>query len=318
MFKYGFLFDFCVVNDWLVSSLSEGARVGVDPFVFPLNSATELTSKLTDAKMEFAPVKGNLIDEIWEDQPAHPCGDVIHLPDEYAGQSAQDKLTAIRKYLADEGASLIVFTALDEIAWLLNIRGSDIDFNPVTYVTIRQGWNERQRTTQEVQSRRCTPLGFSLIEHSLLSVVLFAFVWVSLFNSISYCIVTPDRAVLCIDSAKLNKPGVSEYLESLVSVAPYDSVLTQIAELAEPGSKICLDPATCNFAVYEAAQAASDGRLVKKPSPIVLSKAIKNPIELSGMRACQVRDAAALIRYFSWYARAQRRGGGFGEDKELQ
>ncbi len=72
--------------------------------------------------------------QIWEDRPPRPLNAVMIHPVERAGQASSEKIQAVRSELAREGAAALVVAALDEVAWLLNIRGSDVEFNPVWYV----------------------------------------------------------------------------------------------------------------------------------------------------------------------------------------
>ena len=76
-------------------------------------------------------IEENLVDQVWEEQPAPSSNPVLVLEEKYAGRSVKDKLFDLRLDLEKIGAHAFVVTALDEIAWLLNIRGSDIPHNPV-------------------------------------------------------------------------------------------------------------------------------------------------------------------------------------------
>lgn len=73
----------------------------------------------------------NLVDLIWEGRPVVSPSQVTFLSDEYAGRSVADKLKSLREAVKEKGADAIVLTALDDIAWLFNIRGNDVEFNPV-------------------------------------------------------------------------------------------------------------------------------------------------------------------------------------------
>jgi len=79
---------------------------------------------------ELVLLSNNLIDAIWTDRPARPCNKVFHLDEKYSGQSIQSKISKVREILQTESAKAVVVTMLDEVAWLFNLRGSDIDYNP--------------------------------------------------------------------------------------------------------------------------------------------------------------------------------------------
>ncbi|GIX46974.1 MAG: hypothetical protein KatS3mg131_1185 [Candidatus Tectimicrobiota bacterium] len=77
------------------------------------------------------PLTPNLVDEVWEERPAPPAQPIYALPDTLTGRSVADKLAAVREQLHEAGAQALILTKLDEIAWLTNLRGSDIAYNPV-------------------------------------------------------------------------------------------------------------------------------------------------------------------------------------------
>jgi len=108
---------------WLNEAMSKGGKVGFDPW---LHTAEEI-EKLAGSGVTLAPVE-NLVDRIWADRPAKPCGKIIDHPIEFAGETSADKRHRIA---ADMGADATVLTLPDSICWLLNIRGSDIERNPV-------------------------------------------------------------------------------------------------------------------------------------------------------------------------------------------
>jgi len=72
----------------------------------------------------------NPVDAIWVDRPARPKNSVFHLDEKYSGQSVKDKILRVREVLEKKTMKAVIVTMLDEIAWLFNLRGSDIDFNP--------------------------------------------------------------------------------------------------------------------------------------------------------------------------------------------
>uniref|UniRef100_G1KFD1 X-prolyl aminopeptidase 1 n=1 Tax=Anolis carolinensis TaxID=28377 RepID=G1KFD1_ANOCA len=120
-------------EDWLVSVLPEGSRVGVDPFIIPADQWKRMSKVLKSAGHALLPVKDNLIDAIWTDRPPRPCKPLITLNLNYTGMSWKDKITSLRVKMAERKALWFVVTALDEVAWLFNLRGSDVEYNPVFF-----------------------------------------------------------------------------------------------------------------------------------------------------------------------------------------
>lgn len=118
------------VADWLGEVLPKGAVVAVDGWVNTVTAVEELSKDL-EAKgltlvTDFAPY-----DEIWTGRPVLPLDEVFIQPMEYAGESASSKIGRIRTEISKWGADAILVSMLDEVAWTLNLRGSDIEYNPV-------------------------------------------------------------------------------------------------------------------------------------------------------------------------------------------
>ncbi|KAF1408123.1 Xaa-Pro aminopeptidase 1, partial [Spheniscus humboldti] len=128
-------------EDWLVSVLPEGSKVGVDPFIIPADQWKRMSKALRSAGHDLVPVKENLIDTIWTDCPQRPCKPLITLDPSYTGVSWRDKIVALRSKMAERKVLWFVVTALDEVAWLFNLRGSDVEYNPVFFAYAVIGMN---------------------------------------------------------------------------------------------------------------------------------------------------------------------------------
>ncbi|XP_057164391.1 xaa-Pro aminopeptidase 1 isoform X2 [Ursus arctos] len=120
-------------EDWLVSVLPEGSRVGVDPLIIPTDYWKKMAKVLRSAGHHLIPVKENLVDKIWTDRPERPCKPLLTLGLDYTGISWKDKVADLRLKMAERNVVWFVVTALDEIAWLFNLRGSDVEHNPVFF-----------------------------------------------------------------------------------------------------------------------------------------------------------------------------------------
>ncbi|GMI27277.1 hypothetical protein TeGR_g4510 [Tetraparma gracilis] len=122
-----------------------GKRIGVDPAVFPAARAEQWGGEWAKkaallsrggppvAPPVIVPVAGNLVDRIWPNRPAIPAMPIKAHPLELAGEDVPSKLSRVRAAVADLKAGALVVTALDQICWLLNLRGSDIECNPVFF-----------------------------------------------------------------------------------------------------------------------------------------------------------------------------------------
>lgn len=127
-------------QDWSAERSAGGKNVAVDASLLPYSAAKKLLDKIHKAGgADLLPLEENLIDLVWADErPPRPREPVIVLPEKLAGNPVQAKLTELRQELAKRNAAGFVISMLDEIAWLFNLRGSDIPFNPVffSYATI--------------------------------------------------------------------------------------------------------------------------------------------------------------------------------------
>ncbi|KAM6524750.1 hypothetical protein FALCPG4_010344 [Fusarium falciforme] len=247
-------------QEWSAEQSSGGKNVGVDPSLISGATAKNLAEKIRKSGgAELVPIEENLVDLVWgKERPARPSEKVIVQPDELAGESVTNKLTKLRQELEKKRSPGFLVSMLDEIAWLFNLRGNDIPFNPVFF---------------------------------------------------SYAIITPDVATLYIDDSKLDDKCRSHLSANKVEVKPYDSILDDArklhASVSEKGKSENAAP-TGNFLISNKGSWAlkralgGDSSVDEIRSPVGDAKAIKSEAELVGMRACHVRDGAALIQYFAW------------------
>ncbi|CAO3620159.1 unnamed protein product [Mucor hiemalis] len=121
-------------QEYLVSRLPAGSRIGLDATLTTIADARDLQLRLDAVDSKLVPVKRNLVDIAWgEQRPLPPHDKVFVHPVEFAGESHQDKLNKVQEHLKTKNHYGVIVSALDEIAWLFNLRGSDVDCNPVFY-----------------------------------------------------------------------------------------------------------------------------------------------------------------------------------------
>jgi Xaa-Pro aminopeptidase len=122
-------------QEWTADEAAGGKTVGVDPSIISSSTAEKLDEKIKQgggAGLEA--VTDNLIDLVWDkERPARPTEPIALLAEKYSGKDTSSKLTELRKELEKKKSKGFVVSMLDEIAWLFNLRGNDIPYNPVFF-----------------------------------------------------------------------------------------------------------------------------------------------------------------------------------------
>lgn len=231
------------LNKWLLQNMSKGQVVGIDSWLVSNSTAESMTKALSPAGIVLKGVESNPVDIIWTSRPPAPSAPLIILPESVTGVKHTEKIANLRKKMKESGGIAVLVTMLDEIAWLLNLRGGDIAYNPVFF---------------------------------------------------SYVIVTEDSLQLFIDVSKITHE-VKAHLGSEVEVFPYEQVEASLKTLAEHGTVIC-DSTRASWRLYSLLGDSARNEI----SSIQLAKSLKNQQELDGMRACHIRDGAALTAFLCW------------------
>ena len=338
---------------WLRAHLPPGSRVGFDPMVHTVSAVRALHDALSDPAdlptsdanpdgatqapmrgLEVVAVSGgNLVDAVWDAvssddvdagvgplRPPPPSAPLRVHPPEYAGATVCAKLAKLRKSMMGKATGgggagrVLVLCTLDEVAWLLNVRGGDVPNSPVTMAYVLVTAEPKPEKEAEKEGEGEGGVG--------------------------------GRCVLYVDPSKLGAsegPVQSHLREAGVEVRPYESVTADLAAMCrEQGLSVCLDPALCNYGLYEVAfnahiegggdagaksngdthaasspspsssgeegegmdaslaMYASSDLIHEKKSPVAAAKAVKNEAELAGFVEAHRRDGAALASFFHW------------------
>jgi Xaa-Pro aminopeptidase len=112
--------DTLTMVQWLSKHCKEGDRIGVDPNLYSTRQWNALVTAFDNEGCVMTAVKENLIDLVWDEQPAKPNNPVISLDIKFTGKSVADKLTEIRAKMSEQNSKIMVVTALDEIACNIN------------------------------------------------------------------------------------------------------------------------------------------------------------------------------------------------------
>ncbi|GIL68768.1 hypothetical protein Vafri_22006 [Volvox africanus] len=276
------------LEDWLAANLPEGARVGIDPWVHTVNAVRNLQRKLEDAGKVVVPLlsDGNLVAKVWGDQrPPAPSAPLRVHDMQWAGEDVPAKLGRMREQMRIAGANALLASSLDEVAWLYNTRGGDVDHNPVSlsYALITT-----DSAALYVDLAKVVP---AVAEHLAASGVQ----------------VKPYDGLLA-DVAAIAASGGRLWMDpARVSYAVYKAAKKATADAASSKKRSREDQhegvahgSEVNGHGNGAKTRSTHFRPVELASPVTAAKAIKNAAELSGMREAHLRDAVAVCGFMKW------------------
>lgn len=232
-------------QDWVAEQCKDGKAAGVDPTLITPAVAKKLSESIKKAGGSgLVAIAENLVDKVWSGRPSSPNNKAFVHPEKYAGKSVKDKLAELREEITKKKTTGMYITMLDEIAWLFNLRGNDVEYNPVFYC---------------------------------------------------YAAVTLNEAVLYVEDSKIDQ-AVSEHLAANdVKVKAYSSFFDDVKQA--PAGKYMITN-NASWAVHTAI--GGEDKVEEVKSSIADAKSVKNEVELEGMRACHIRDGAALTSYLAW------------------
>ncbi|CAI4047097.1 hypothetical protein SUVZ_12G0280 [Saccharomyces uvarum] len=274
-------------EDWCIREALEMAKglgnkdetvlkIGIDPKLITFNEYVSF-SRLIDTKykakgkVELVPVDENLIDSIWsgfETLPNRPCNDLLLLGYEFHGEEFKDKKQKLLAKLNNKSANAtaaptktFIVVALDEVCWLLNLRGSDIDYNPVffSYVALNE-----EKTILFTNNSFNDAISEYFKENDI-EVRPYEQIWQHLTKVTAQASPT-DHTFLIPD-------GASWQMVRCLNVP--EGSIQATGKVASP-----------NYRMIH--------------SPIDVLKSIKNDIEIKNAHKAQVKDAVCLVQYFAW------------------
>jgi Xaa-Pro aminopeptidase len=119
------------VPQWLSDNTKPGAAIGYDPWLLTVKQVQQIERVMAGTGIELIPVQENPIDALWEGRPSFPMANVEIFPDDFAGVAAGEKIKSVCEALRKENLSACLITLPDSLAWLLNVRGGDVEHTPV-------------------------------------------------------------------------------------------------------------------------------------------------------------------------------------------
>ncbi len=134
-FEIAHFFDF-PIDQWLRQNAPAGSTFAINAGLVPGDLFDRIDTALGGVGATLQAIDDDLVDEIWTDQPPPPLGPITAFPVSVAGEASQDKRRRIASQLAAAGVDLLAETQPDNIAWLLNVRGSDVPRTPLPHSTL--------------------------------------------------------------------------------------------------------------------------------------------------------------------------------------
>ena len=229
---------------WLSQNLKKGSTIAVDGNLFSV-------SQMLHMQRFFKPKNINLKTGIsvlyntWKDRPSLPKDGIFELKLKYAGQSRKSKIAQICDVIAAKNVDYCLISTLDDIAWTLNLRGGDVESNPVF---------------------------------------------------ISFLLVGRKKSYLFVDSSKISATLAKKLNKDQVFIKGYQEIGSFLKSMSAK-SKLMYDPAYTSITLSKAINKANT---IHTDTPSTYLKAIKNKIEVEGIRRAMIKDGVALTRLYMW------------------
>jgi len=178
---------------WLANQLKPGEKVGVNSQMFSLNGYATMKTELKMNELDLVSI--DLPALVWTDRPAIPLNPFFVYDIQFSGKSTVDKLELVRAEMKKAYADVFVISALDDIAWLFNIRGNDVDYNPVV---IAYALVENDKATLCIAPEKLTPETSDYLQSQGVTVAPYLAIYDLLKE------IVPSKSVL-VDGGKLNQ-----------------------------------------------------------------------------------------------------------------
>lgn len=178
---------------WLATQLKAGEKVGINPQMISCNMYANMKSELQAYGIELSPI--DLISKIWTDRPTLPANPFFVFDTKYAGKNAGEKLAELRLEMKKLRTDVFILSALDDIAWLFNIRGTDIAYNPLT---IAYAMVDEEKATLFIDPKKITKEGEAYLNEQHITTVAYS----DIYKVIQQ--IPPQKTVLA-DGSKLNQ-----------------------------------------------------------------------------------------------------------------
>ncbi|CAI5464864.1 unnamed protein product [Closterium sp. Yama58-4] len=295
------------VADWLAEALPAGSRVGVDPFVHSADNVRGLADTLAASSSVVVPLlrESNPVDVVWgAERPPPPSAPMRVHPIEFAGRTVRAKLQQLRAEMREAGATALLVSALDEVAWLLNVRGADVPHCPVTvaYAVVETEaahlFVDPSKVAAPAVAEHLAAAGVTVKPYGDLvpflqrSAMDGARLWLDPASASS--------AVLCSVEA-----ACAQFYEQRASgKGGFGGKKGKKGEKGEKKSKEGKGGKGREERGGGGGEEVEGPAVLSHTTPISLAKALKNESEIEGMKNAHIRDAVAMAHFWEWAERA--------------
>ena len=261
------------VSEWLADRMKENGTLGFDGGCLNVRQVRNLKKKLAHKNVRFVS-QYDPAEEIWTDRPALPSHPAFVLGEEYSGESAGSKLARVRANMRQAGARVYVESKLDNLMWLFNLRGADVECTPVA---LSFGLVTMDRQVLFIQDSEVT-----------------------------------GKVRAYADSIGLDLQPYGSVTAFLEDPAVYQEAAgadgTDAADHAQTDCRVLFDPGSLSIRLWNAVTRGREAAGIKtgthydieKRSPVEDFKAAKNETELKNIRAAYRDDSAAVCRFLYW------------------
>lgn len=195
------------IEEYLIKTLKRGQTLGFDGRCIMADHADELIAQL-NAQGIAVRTDIDLVGSVWDNRPPLSAQSVWPLPVEYAGESSQSKIERVRKYLSEKKAQYLLLTSLEDIAWLLNMRGNDVESTPVILSYLLLG---EEGITWYVQEKCLSEKIKILLDMQEIKIAPYAQIYEDVKN-------LPEDAAIYYDPSAVNTALVSSLPENMKKI----------------------------------------------------------------------------------------------------
>ena len=230
--------------EWILDTMKKGSRVAVDASLLSIRLYKLMRDNLASKGIILLAVDP-FVKRLRIEKLIEPKTEIIELANGYAGKTRIEKIAELRAEMLTLGCDSHLINTLDDIAWILNLRGSDIAYNPVF---------------------------------------------------LSFLFIGENRCVLFTDHKKVNEVLVARLKADGVELKTIDIVYDFLAHA--PINRILIDDRKINVRLWQALPEETE--FVFRINPSVLSKSIKNYVEIRNMRETMIKDGLSLVKFYMW------------------